>query len=273
MKFLRLLKSDMRNGIARLWYRYAAALGVFTLSAVFLWSASAAQGAGPLSFGDYLVAAFFGMKEYFFELRDPFNFPALWMLVFLVIAYLTLNYPYEDLMGSGKHELVESGNRSLWWFSKCCWVVASVLLFYAAAAFGVFLVALAAGGSLDLSLSPSLPALLDFGSAILPAPWNIAGLLLLFPAMTMALCLLQLLLSLAMKPMPSFFCSIAILFFSAYFKEPFLPGNYLMAARSEVFIASGMSAVEGAGIALGMAIVSVLCGWALFLNKDIMEKE
>lgn len=275
MRFLRLFKFDIRNGVVRFWYRYAIVLVFFVLSAVPLWSMSEFYGmsAESLTYGDYLVHAFAGMKEYVYDPRNPFNFPALWMLAFLLVAYLTLSYPYGDLMGSGRHELVGAGSRSTWWCSKCCWVVVSVLLFYAVAALGIALFVAISGGVFSLSLSAELPSALDFGNDWLAGPWDSAGLFFLFPSMTVALCLLQLMISLAAKPIPSFLCTIALLFFSAYFKSPFLPGNYLMAARSEVFIVSGMPIMGGFVAALIIAIFSILCGKLIFRKMDIMEKE
>lgn len=275
MRGARLVLFDARNGIVRCWYHYGAVLAVFAMAALSLWSIAVLSGCDehPRTFGDCFVYAFAGMKEYLFMLGIPFDFPALWTLVFLVAAYLTLNYPYRDLMGAGKHQLVESGSRPAWWYSKCCWVVASVVLFYAMAAVSLALFVLLFGGSITLEVSPDIVSLIDFGGDILPGPWDIASLMVLLPTMTAALCLLQLMLSLALKPLPGFLCTIALLFFSSYFKNPLLPGNYLMVARSDVFIASGVGWVEGTVFALGIAVFAVVLGRILFARMDIMEKE
>lgn len=274
MKSLKLIMFDIRNGILRYWYRYVAVFAVFVLSALSLWSTSEISGnsASALTLGDYFVYVFAGMKEYIFDPRNPFNFPPLWMFIFLTISYLTLNYPYQDLMGSGKHELIESGSRSVWWYSKCCWVLLSVVLFYAAAALGLVFFVLLSGGFLNISVSPTITSIIDFGVDCSSGPWDIAPLLTLLPVMTIAVCLIQLMLSLVIKPVPSFLCTVTLLFFSIYFKTNYLPGNYLMVIRSEIFLVSGVSWIYGVVIALVAIIFTVMLGRSVFANADIMEK-
>lgn len=275
MRFSRLIKFDIRNGIIRFWYRYVIVIVFFMLSAVSLWSAGSAFGLNPASFslGDYYVSAFLGMKEYFYNPRDPFNFPALWMLLFLSVSYLTLNYPYHDLMGSGRHELIESADRSLWWYSKCCWVVISAVLFFAAAIIGMCIVVVASGGSLSISLCPEIVSILDFGEEYIPGPWNISSLIILMPLATISLCLLQLALSLIMKPIFSFAFTVSLLFFSAYFNVPFLLGNYLMVARSNIFIPMGTDFTWGLIISFCFSFLAILLGKKLFRKMDIIGKE
>ncbi|MDR0515255.1 MAG: hypothetical protein LBG81_08890 [Coriobacteriaceae bacterium] len=279
MSLYRILAFDLRNGVARHWRRYAAIAAFFCLSVLALFAARKAyldvypSSVGPFTLGDCVVGAFSGMKEYVFDPRNPFDFPALWLLTFLLAAYLTLHYPYRDLLGVGRHLVVAAQSRVGWWYAKCLWVLASVGLFYAVCGAVLCLALLLDGGAFTLDVSPRTPGVLAFGHAVLGQPGGIWPLLVLLPLATVALCLLQLFLSLVIKPLPSYLCTVSLLFLSSYFKTPFLLGNYLMAARSEVFITGGMGFAAGAVLAGALIIVSVVAGRAWVQQMDIIEKE
>ena len=61
------------------------------------------------SFGDIWLYIFGGIKEYTYD--QSFKFPVIWTTVLLYLFYITLYYPYNDLLGYGQNVLIRSRNR------------------------------------------------------------------------------------------------------------------------------------------------------------------
>lgn len=272
MTVMRFFINDVRDGFAKEWWKYLLAAVMFALLCLVL-SVKSASELDARTLGDYLVSTFVGMKEYAFDPNDPFQFPAAWMLLLLLIAYGTLNYPYRDMLGFGRQAMLYSGDRWRWWVAKCLWVVASVFLFYLIGFVVVVLWTACLGGNMTLGVSRDLPSLLLFNShALPPYPWSVAGFLALLPLATAALCMIQLVISLVLKPIISFLCTVVILFFSAFYLTPWLLGNYLMAARSSAFLTHGMNPELGAVFSLVLVADMVVAG-AIIVNRiDLFAK-
>ncbi|MDR0514818.1 MAG: hypothetical protein LBG81_06635 [Coriobacteriaceae bacterium] len=274
MRTLKFLALDLRIATLREWPRGLVTFFLFVLAALALFRLPSLEGKVPfaLSLGDYLVNAFAGMKEYVFDPRNPFDYPALWLLAFLLIAFFTLRHPYQDLMGSGKHIMLLSGNRFRWWAAKCAWVAITVLLYFAIGVIALlFWVSLTQGG-LGLAVSSQMPGLLKFDTMLLvQPPWEILGFLFGLVSMTVAICLVQMLVTLYVKPVLGFVCTVSLLFLSAFFKNIFLLGNYLMAARSAVFIRDGLSWQAGLVVSLVLIAAVLFLGGFMFKRMDILD--
>lgn len=276
MRTINLIVLDVRNGIVASWQRGVVAVALFLLMDVMLYRLPEILGEQAVSFslGDYFVNTFAGVKEFFPELNQPIILPFAWLAIILLILYFTLNYPYKDLEGIGKHILILSGGRRRWWVAKCFWVCLNVLLYFliwlAVAVFWVLMTK----GNFDFAVSPELPAILGFEQRIvIQPPWNVSEVITTTVLVVIALCLLQMLVSLCTRPVLAFMVSITILLFSTYFTSPFLMGNYLMAARSQTFVFFGVNWASGALASIGiMLIVVVLGGW-LFGRMDIRGRE
>ena len=63
------------------------------------------------SFLDAWIYAFKGMAVFNPLSNQPFNIPALWLLIEIFIAYMVSSYPYTDLDGVGRQVLVRSQKR------------------------------------------------------------------------------------------------------------------------------------------------------------------
>ena len=240
----------------------------------FSWLVAKALGYGALSFsfGDSLAACAGGISIFDPERDLRFRFPAAWILMLLTIAYVTLSYPYRDLMGFGRSVLVASGQRRSWWLSKCAWVVAASLASCAVVA----MVALAApavmGGAMSMRMGPEVPHALLFESAP-DASLELLPFVLSCCCMMVALCLMQLALSLVVRPVLGFCATASLLLGSAYAFLPALPGNYLMVARTSAVIAEGTDPLVGVGLAVVVAVASVVLGGIYFSRMDCLDRE
>ena len=97
MKFIKLVRYDLRHGLLKRWKWYVGA----ALMAVAFWllfcTKVASYNRGALitgdgsaitpSFGDTVFFVFAGMSEYIPDPHQSFSFPLIWMLLYLVLFW------------------------------------------------------------------------------------------------------------------------------------------------------------------------------------------
>lgn len=97
--------------------------------------------------------------------------------------------------------------------------------------------------------------------------------ILLIPLILGALCSIQLVLAFATTPLLGFSVTVAQLLVASFFLNPWLLGNYLMLARSNLVIANGVAVNNGALLSLAIIIASIVLGGHLFARRDILGRE
>lgn len=274
MTFANLVRSDLSEGLRSARGRVALlAVGGGCLSLLqLLFTMAIDYWDPPFTFGEAIVAAMGGMSVFDPDHEVAFRFPAGWMLMLMLVAYIPLSYPYRDLMGYGREVLVASGSRWSWWLSKCLWVTLVALLGCALLVVACAIVSLLWGGEPSLLVPDGFLECAGLGSE-LAGPYDLRPFVLVFPLMVVAVCLLQLALSLALGPTLAFASTSVVLLASAYLFHPLLPGEYLMIARLDLSIPNGMSLRSGAIYALVIAAASVLVGGLHFSRMDCIDKE
>lgn len=292
--FRRLLASDVRYGLGavapRLGLVVAMTLLVTFMSAVVLLVHF--PQAGHVTWGEAALLVWRGILPYSPALGEPFKFPMAWFALLVAVCYMAADYPFRDLGGMGAHLIVASRSRWAWWLAKCGWVVAVALACWLATLAVAAVVALASGGGLALGVRPAVAAVLNAGrSEVVNAAASLVAsgggaeaaaadaTLAVWPAMLAALaCLVAILLvqtvfSLLVHPVVGMVASVAVLFFSAYFRVWWLPGQYLMLARTDELMRAGFHPWAGALLALGIAAVAVAAGGLVFSRKDILGRD
>ena len=190
---------------------------------------------------------------------------------YLFISYAVLKYPAQDLNGAGIPLIISSGNRIDWWFSKCLWTALSVEGFFLVGLMAATIWVVATHGAMcGISSDQVLYALGFDMSNLAPEPWSIVAVLgaSVFAAVSVAI--VQTVVSLLSKPIWGFVCTSSLLFLSAFVGGPFLVGSYLMAARSEIFVAGGNSIASGIALSAMIIVLSVLVGATRFQNMDLL---
>lgn len=277
MRALHLIILDIRNGIAAKWYRGALAAVLFLfIDAVVLAFPPAARGEQMVapSLGDYYVNLFAGMSWSAFDPEMPVVLPIAWLSVTFFILYITLDYPYEELHGIGKHLAVLSGDRVSWWAAKCLWVLLVVLLYFLTWLVVTVLWVIATKGNLDFATSSNTAMILGYETdMLLQSSWALSGFVIVTLFTVCALCLFQMFFSLCLKPIFAFMISVILLFISNYIASPFLIGNYLMATRSQTFISSGLDWVMGTFISAWIILAAVVFGGWYFSRMDVLARE
>ena len=276
MRTLNLVLMDIRNGISVVWYRGMIAGAMFILVNISLYrlSGTIVEHIAPLSLGDYYVNTFTGIKWSEFRPDRLVVLPFMWLTVILSILYFTLHYTYKDLEGIGKHLIVLSGSRLKWWYTKCLWVFFTVLLFFFSWLVVTVIWFLVTQGNLDFTISSNISIFFGLRPEMMTQPpWAITDFIIVTFLMILALCMLQMLVTLYLSPILSFISSISILILSIHINNPFMIGNYLMATRSKVFVFSGFDSVTGIVISIGIIITVIFLGGHYFKNMDILVKE
>ena len=240
---------DIRKGLLFQWKRFLVGAflvaGITVLNAVYIdycIGLAPAQDFGSfrVSSGDLLVSLCAGMDFYYPNQSMPFPLPVAWMFLILLFLSLTLDYPLSDLNSVGSSCLVVGSSRVMWWLAKCLWVVTVVFACCLVAVALVSVLTFANGGVLSLSAHAEVLRLFSFNPESLKgAPWDMGMFFAVFFIVLCSFALLQLFLSLLTHPVVGFSRMAVLLFLSAYFDSGYLLGEYLMAARSSVFVGGG----------------------------------
>lgn len=283
MKYIKLLQFDLRNGILKKTPLFLAPVLIAVIACLDLAnkiSVMNRQGFHPVkfhaSFANYIGFLYGGMAEYIPSPNNPFLFPVRWLLILLLILFITLNYPYDDMQSLGQQILIRTKGRALWWLSKCGWNLCCSLLFHLMiyAVVLVFCLATKAGltGGADVYLmnvvfttsretQVSAEGTLPFAVLLLPV------------AISIGINLLQMTLSLFLKPIFSFLAVAVLMLSSAYFMSPFLVGNYAMPIRYSFMHTKGVRTDVGIIVAVMLILVSLVAGLVRFQHYDILNRD
>ena len=276
MRLTRVLKADLSAGLRECWKRVLVVALLACALIPFWLMETKARGYSdadiPHTLASTLCTNFGGMKVFHPGEGERFRMPAAWLLSSLAIFYCTVTYPYRDLMGFGRNVLISSQSRWTWWLSKCLWVSAVMLACTLAVLVMDVLATLFMDGTLSLGIDQVAAATHSFLTDQ-NASQDLTPFFLALPCMYVALGLMQLALSLVLRPTLSFGTTALILIISAYYTSPWLPGNYLMAARSSSVINEGVSPLVGLGLAVFIATAAVVLGGIRLARMDYIDKE
>lgn len=279
--FFKLLWYDIRVGVLRKKRKLLAVAAVFTGACVShqmrLSSYRAADLLHPIedTLGNTMLSILGGMPEYSATGNKPFTFPVVWLMLYLLPAYLTLYYPQQDLEESGQNLLIRTGGRSLWWLSKCLWNIIMVLVFWGTGYLILALFCAMRGIPFSMGISENIPYFLNLeNSRLWQLPRELNLELWVLPVLvTETICLLQMTVSLYIRPIFSFMVIGVLLLSSAYYQSSYLPGNYIMPVRSSRIILGGIDPVQGILFSLVFMAVSFVAGLIRFRYYDILKRE
>lgn len=276
--YCKFLWFDVRQGLLRCWKKLLAACAVMLclllLHCLLIYTHNTtlppSEAALGFTTGDLLASVLCGIPPYDPVAQQPFLFPAIWLLFFLLLLYQVLLYPMENLNGIGQTMLMLSKSRRVWWLSKCSWCALYVLvyfaLFYALAA----LLTLAAGGEVTLALSSYYPSLWGVRNELQPPPWDTLPFFLLAPCIACALALAQATATLWMRPIFAFFASCLYWLASSYFLSPLLLGNYAMMQRIQTMVSDGLPCLSGLVSAALLCVCCLALGCWRSARMDIL---
>lgn len=276
------IRHDLKIGVLSSWLKFVPVLLIFAASCLYLKNnMHSLMIAGHLpnssvSFADYILYTFRGMQKYSVDpenIKQGFYIPALWLLLNLYLGYIIGNYPLKDLHGYGQQILIRSKARTQWWVGKVIWNIVCVLAFYAVGYLTVIVITLATG---TLSLTPSAAVALYCGGMDISGWTGNGGIIvaMIQPVISsLALCLIQMVLSFFIKSVFSYIVTIIILVLSAFYCSEFLIGNYSMMLRSNLILKGGVEFHFAVLFGCLLMAASIVIGLLRFKRMDILEKE
>lgn len=269
MSWFKLLRHDLRCGI--LWWRYlTAALLVLFPCLEFLYSATIVE-VSP-SWMDYLLVTFKGCIPV--DPNAPIAMPFAWLLTVGACLFVNLDYMLLDLTNNGQQVIIRSRSRQGWFLSKCVWNLAATALYFLLIGL-VELVFVAVSGGIISPENTKETYIAIFGwVAFEPVQLSLQeGLVLglVLPYLTVAaLSVLEMTLCLVVKPVLSFLVCMALLVLAVYVDSPFALGNGAMTIRSGIAASGGQDPVAAALVAVGVIVVCIIAGTAVFKHSDIL---
>ena len=280
MRFGKLFRYDLRSGFTSWIFRLAAIIVLVLVSCAEMYFRKhtvyrLADAVPPAGYMDYLCYLLGGIREYMPGGEENFLFPAKWFLFHLLVQYGCLHYSVRDLSSLGSTVLPRSGNRTAWWLSKCLWNCCYVTAVYALTAGAVLLFCMAAGEPVNLQVTPEfLNTLMGAGCFYESIPAEFSLVIVGLPFfISLGNCLIQLVLTLFLKPMFSFGIAAAFLLCGAYRNLPVFWETFAMPVRSAYVVENGFAAAEGAVIALAAAVLAAVIGTVCFKRKNILRME
>lgn len=282
MKFIKDMFFDIKNGLLK---NYSLLVLPVVLSIIlFFYSKdqiklvlnSPEVNVKKASFADVWFYLYGGMKPYVPSADNPFQIPVIWIGIFIIVSFLVLNYPVNNMLGIGSHILVQTGGRGKWWLSKCIWNITSTLIYH----FVFIMVLVILCGMFDYSLNIDLhmeaqERLFDiWGEMKVNEEADLAVGMIIVPILiSIAINLVQMTLSLFIKTVFSFLVISATMLSSVYFLSPVMIGNYAMPLRYNSFIEQGVSYKCGALVAIAVIFITSIVGLVRFKKYDILNWE
>lgn len=279
--FFKILKYDLKNTIIKKYKNYILTFFVFCwfLLDAYMRIFYSDIPIKNVTVTEIVMFIFNGMKEFVPGSEEPFSFPIMWMVIFVLLLFFTLYYPYNDIMGYGKNVLIASTSRTAWWLSKCVTTICICIVYFFIAAMSILIFAFAFGLKFELTVKPEVFAtLLRYGIPegfnLSPEPLYMVLTVFVLPFIfAIAMCLFQMLLTLIIRPFASIIVVTAIFMVSAYYVSPFMIGNYAMTQRSICFVSNGVDPVVGVIIMASIIVFSIVVSTVLFNRYEILEKE
>lgn len=207
--------------------------------------------------------------------RKDFVVPVQWLIIQMGSILFTLEYPIRDYNLFGRQIIVRCGKKYKWWLSKCIWCALSVLIYWLIgfAIISIFCIIKHFSLSLTIDNQTAVGFLTNFNTDFksfdeIRSFW----LLILVPVtISMALCMLQTLISLLKNEIAALCVSVCITVWSMCSLNPFAFLNYAMFERLSLFYDKGVNVYIGFTAALAIIVCTVLLGICAFNKMDILE--
>lgn len=269
--FRQLIQHDLHTGLLSNLPKYLLGAFVFCFGAIMFFSSAQAMELQGSAF-DCAVFIYRGMHVYIPADNEIFPIPMLWLMLQIVIAFLIISYPTQDLYAYGIQVLTRAKSRKLWWLSKCVWNLISVLLFYFMGFIVIIIFSLLSGDPSFALNEQSNIMINEFVIQSVPYSKVFTAVFVLPVLTSCAVSLLQMVLNFILQPIYSYLVVISLLLASAYYSSPFLIGNYSMLLRNEIVYEGGVNTTIGMAVNLLIMLFCIFFGMHYLKRYDILKK-
>jgi hypothetical protein len=213
-----------------------------------------------------------GAREYELYADSTFQFPAYWFLFHGYLFFLIGFYPVSELYLGNGQALIRTRSRKIWIVSKLFSIFLNITLYY-----GCFLLLLLIGNLLHGGeIIPGNGIIGLGGIAIFNKSISdlFVAFILLPLLVSVALGVIQILMSLFLDPVLSFMAVVGYLIASVFWMNPLLIGNFSMLYRQDWI--SGKATIDittGTVLCFVLTVVALILGVIMFQRKDILPAE
>lgn len=181
---------------------------------------------------DYLIYCFAGTEPLLNMARTEFKFPVIWLQILLCPVVLNMDYILDDLQKTGEQILIRCRYRHKWFLAKYISnVFFSIAYYFCAVAAAIITSHLS--GNISFDYNATLSAFLGVFFQRETTSINLLIPVIILPFLTIAtLNILQMTLSLYMKPVYSFLTCLTLLILATFYDSSFLLGTGAMLIRS-----------------------------------------
>ncbi len=281
----KVIRYDLRYGVLEGWRKLLLAVGmgalvlancyiVFVSLSLYFTGEIWNFGSLGASLGDMIVLGLGGnFGRTGSGSTSSFVFPTLWYLSVLFPCYMTLTLASDDISSGGVQIMSRLRGRGRWWLSKCALGAVLVVLYYAALYALLWLVCVLMGFS--SSAVPNEAIFNTYFDVVFVAsettPAALFAALILQPMLvTVALSLIQMAMTLIVKPIYAFIAVAAYLAASTLSFSPALLGNFAMPVRSSAIGVYNFDFLSCLLICAAVSAIAVLAGWWKIAKTDIL---
>lgn len=193
--------------------------------------------------------------------------PINWLIINIFIIFILGDFISENIKRDSNYILLRSKKILLYWISKCTWIVINVVFIYLVV---MSLTYLLGGAALGFSLESS--SLIDNELVIkVPSLTILISMITTYILTSVALVLIQCILSIVVNSRYSFFIATVILTMSIVSKNKFLIGIHSMILRHNYFnIEIGLSITFSIIYTIFISVILIILGYKLLKHKDFI---
>lgn len=288
MKFFKLYRYDLRQGLAAKpvkWLIIGALAGFiffcFCLDVfhIFYFDVTGFGGINilGLSFGDVVLTQLGGiLPPDINSVVQEFIFPVKWLFFHILILFFTLGYTSGDLTRCGMQVITRTGNKTRWWLSKCLWNLTAATSYYVVGIGVLYILSALTGKAPSMALNNTI--FLGFFGEPLPA-WASSGramftALCVTPcAAGLALNLVQMTLTLYIKPMIAFLLICAYWIAGVFYVHPMFLSNYALSVRNRAVGIYPLTNTGGLVLSAAVAVCAVIIGCIRMQKMDLIGQD
>ena len=254
---------DIQTGTLQIWYAYL----IYMVIIIFVTESMYHK----MAWMDCISGYFRGIIEASrMEQVQSFRIPIEWFLFHMGYLFFVVRYPFLDYAKRGYQFLIRSGGKGIWWFSKFLWVIGTAvgycLIFYMVTFFWNQLLGREILWQQNDRWGFALGTYrMDY------IIWLLFGIPVLVSA---ALSAFVLLLSFLWNQAGAVIGMLTVLTASAYWKHPWLIGNYTMLYRYD-FVGGKweQQLFYGTVICIGILCLCGGLGYLSFRKREWLQKE
>lgn len=207
-------------------------------------------------------------------IQTDFSFPTMWFLLNILPCYLTLNYTAHDLNGGGIQVMTRLQRKTRWWISKCVLSTVMAIFYYIIIYAVVAILCFILGFKISFMPTEEL-FLVHFNAIFLSADtteFQMFLALCLMPCIvTVALSLVQMMLTLFIKPVFAYIAICAYLAGSVLCVSPFFIANFAMPVRSSAVGVYNFDFTSCLVYSAMIAVIAIIIGKLKIARMDILQ--